>query len=173
MVGPWPIVLQLAIVVISAIMIFEASDYSARIVTLRDFLLLVAAVVVGLLLYDYISTRAAALTDVLVNQWSLQTDVQLRIADAVPFCLAAMAVGTLLVLMAARLAEEPQRLALYLSFALPLVYLIIMVSSLTFLYSLRESIVSTFRIFAVVGVAFAAGCLLGGRLLRPKHSSPK
>jgi hypothetical protein len=142
-------------------------------VTRRDFFILVAAVVVGLLLYDLLSTRTAFLTDVLIEQWNLQTDVQQRIADAAPFCLAAMAVGALLVLMTARLAREPHRLALYLSFTLPLVYLIVMVSSLTFLNSLRESIVSTFRIFGGVGLAFAAGCLLGSRLLRPKYSKPR
>jgi hypothetical protein len=173
MVGPWPVVLQLAIVLLLAVMVFEVSADTARIVTLRDFFLLVAAVVVGLLLYDLLSARTAFLTDVLIEQWNLQTAVQLRIADAAPFCLAAMAVGALLVLMTARFAREPYRLALYLSFSLPLVYLIVMVSSLTFLHPLRESIVSTFRIFGVVGVALSAGCLIGSRLLRPKYTKPR
>jgi hypothetical protein len=142
-----------------------------RSLVLRDLVVLLAAVVAGLLLLSYLSKPAALLTDFLIDGWNLHTRIQYRIADTVPHVLAAIAVGTLLVLLTAPVAHQPHRLAIYLAILFPLVYLIGIAFFLTtHLFSWREAIVLTIRNHAVLALAFSAGCVLTSGILLRWHS---
>jgi hypothetical protein len=131
----------------------------------RDLLLLVAAVGVGLLLYNYLAVPIALLGLSLVQWTGVSAGTSASAVSLVPDAVAAFAIGGLLVLAIARFARNPRRLAYTLAITFPVVLVIGLAAYITTMSSLVEAISFAIRTFAVESLAFAAGCLVTSRLL--------
>jgi hypothetical protein len=170
--GPWLFVGAAMVVALLTVFLFEVSGNVARILALRDVLLLITAVVIGLLLFHYLSGLISLLFDFFIGWLGLHTATQYRILDAAGYSLLAAIVGFSLVLIATPMAQDARRLGNYLAVSLPLMYLVGIVSSLSVIFSLREALILTARDFVIVGLAFSTGCLLASTIVARQRLLP-
>ena len=141
---------------------------------MRDLVLLIVAVGAGILLYDHLAVPIALLGLALVPWTGVAAGTSALVVSSVAQVVAAFVLGALLVLATIPFAHKPRRLALFLAIALPVVLILGLTVSMydTASHSLTEAVGFAIRTFAVVGLAFAAGCLLTAWLFpRPRPRS--
>jgi hypothetical protein len=132
---------------------------------MRDISLLVAAVGVGVLLYDYLAVPIALLGLSLVQWTGASAGAAATAVSSVPGAFAALMLGAFLVLATTPFARNPRKLALLLAISFPLVMVIGFAAYMTDMLPIYDAIALAIRTFAVQVLAFATGCFVTSTFL--------
>jgi hypothetical protein len=129
-------------------------------VNLRDTALLVAAVGIGVLMFDALAVPIALLGLSLVQWTGASAGTPAMAVGSVPGALAALALGALLVLVTTPFARDPRKLALLLAISFPLVIVIVFAAYMSDMLPISEAVAFSIRTFAVQVLAFSVGCVV-------------
>lgn len=147
---------------------------AAEAVNLRDVALLVAAVGIGVLLYDYLAVPMALLGLSLVRWTGVSTGTSSMAVSSIPGAIAALMLGAFLVLATTPVARNPRKLAFLVGISFPLVMVVgfsaYMADMLPIFF---EAIALAIRTFAVEALAFVTGCFVTSRLLPRLRPGPR